>query len=157
MNALIVYFSKFGNTEMVAEAIAEPLESEGPVRVISSDQLTVSDLHDVDLVVMGSPTHRMNLPEAVRPVFNALPRMVLRHKRVAAFDTSYKMSRWLTRFTAARKLDRKLRKLGGKRVTPPETFHVVEREGPLYDGEIERAKAWAESLLEQMEAQTDHP
>jgi len=54
---------------------------------------------------------------------------------------------FLARFTAAKKLTQKLRKLGGKRIVPPETFHVVEREGPLYDGEIERAKEWAASLV----------
>jgi flavodoxin len=154
MNSLVVYFSKFGNTKKVAEAIAETLKSEGSVRVISADQLAASDLNEVDLVVMGSPTHRMNLPEAVRPVFETLPRRILRNVPVAAFDTSYKMSAWLARSTAARKLDRRLRRLGGKRVVPPETFHVVEREGPLYDGEIERAKEWAESIPGRLKAHT---
>jgi flavodoxin len=154
MNSLVIYFSKFGNTKKVAEAIAETLKSEGPVRVISTDQLAASDLNEVDLVVVGSPTHRMNLPEAVRPVFETLPRRILRNVPVAAFDTSYKMSAWLARSTAARKLDRRLRRLGGKRVVPPETFHVVEREGPLYDGEIERAKEWAESILGRLKAHT---
>jgi flavodoxin len=151
MNGLVVYYSRFGNTERVAEMIAGTLASDGTVRVISTDQLTTSDLSEADLVVMGSPTHRMNLPEAVRPALKALPKRVLRGAPVAAFDTSYKMSAWLARFTAAWKLARKLRKLGGRRVVPPETFHVVEREGPLYDGEIERAKAWAESILERLE------
>ena len=147
MNALIVYFSKFGNTKLVAAAIASPLEAEGSARLISADRLTPSDLTGVDLVVMGSPTHRMNLPDDLRPLFKTLPRRLLRDKRVAAFDTSYKMSRWLARFTAARKLDRKLRKLGGMRAVAPETFHVVEREGPLYDGELERAERWGQSIL----------
>lgn len=150
MNALIVYFSKFGNTQKIAEAIAERLRSEGSVRVMRMDQLTTSDFNEIGLVVMGSPTHRMNLPEAVRPVFETLPRRILRGTPVAAFDTSYKMSGWLARFTAAPRLARKLRKLGGKRIVPPETFHVVEKEGPLYEGEIERAKAWANSIIEQL-------
>ena len=150
MNAVVVYFSKFGNTRKIAETIARTLGSEGSVRVICSDQLTSSDLNEVDLVVMGSPTHRMNVPEAVRSVFETLPRRILHNTPVAAFDTSYKMSRWLAPFTAAGKLDKKLRKLGGKRVISPETYHVVEREGPLYDGEIERAQVWAESIIEQL-------
>ncbi len=152
MKSLIVYFSKFGNTKRIAEAIAETLGTAGQVQVISLDQLTVSDLEGVDLVVMGSPTHRMNLPEAVRPVLETLPRRILRGTPVAAFDTSYKMSPLLARFTAARRLARKLRKLGGKRVVRPETFHVVGREGPPYDGEIERAGAWAASILERVSA-----
>jgi len=147
MQALVVYFSRFGNTQQVAEAVAETLGAEGAVRVRPMDQVTAADLAGLDLVVMGCPTHRMNLPEAVRPVFETLPRRVLRGTPAAAFDTSYKMSRWLARFTAARKLAGKLRKLGGKRIVPPETFHVVEREGPLYEGEIERAKAWAATIL----------
>jgi flavodoxin len=153
VNTLIVYFSKFGHTRMVAESIAEEVESVGSVRLLSSDQLTASDLKDVDLVVMGSPTHRMNLPESVRPIFESLPKRILRGKSVAAFDTSYKMSPMLARFTAAKKLAQKLRKLGGKRIVEPETFHVMEREGPLYDGEIERANAWAKTILERLEVE----
>jgi flavodoxin len=151
MKSLVVYFSQFGHTQKIAEAIAEALGSEGPVGVISTNQLNASDLKGVDLVVMGSPTHRMNLPEAVRPVLESLPRRILGGRPVAAFDTSYKMSRWLAPFTAARKLASRLRKLGGKGVVPPETFHVEGREGPLYEGEIERARVWAASVLEQLE------
>jgi flavodoxin len=154
MRSLVVYFSKFGNTQTVAQVIAETLDAAGPVRVMSTQQLTLSDLEDVDLVVMGSPTHRMNLPEAVRPVFESLPRRVLKGASVAAFDTSYKMSRWLSPFTAARKLASGLRKLGGKRIVPPETFHVEGREGPLYEGEIERARMWARSILKRLGGKT---
>jgi flavodoxin len=152
VNALIVCYSEFGNTKKIAEAIAETLGSAGSAHVISMDQLSVSDLTGVDLVVAGTPTHRMNLPEAARPVFETLPRRILRGTPVAAFDTSYKMSAWLARFTAARRLLSKFRKLGGKRVVAPETFHVMEKEGPLYDGEIERAREWARLILERIEA-----
>jgi flavodoxin len=147
MTGLVVYYSKFGNTQKVAEAIAEALESEVAVRVVHAERLTASELKDAELVVMGSPTHRMNLPEAIRPVLEALPKRILRGASVAAFDTSYKMSGLLGRFTAAPKLARRLRKLGGRQVVRPETFYVVEREGPLHEGEIERAKRWGEAVL----------
>ena len=58
------------------------------------------------------------------------------------------MSSWLSRFTAAKPLNRKLRKLGGIGVVTPETFYEMEREGPLYEGEIERARDWAQLILE---------
>jgi flavodoxin len=154
MNVLVVYFSKFGNTQMVAEAIAQEiateLRPEGSVQVISLDTIAAEDLEAKDLVVMGSPTHNMNLPKNVRPAFESLPKRVLKGIPVAAFDTSYKMSWWLNHFTAAKRLSQKLGKLGGKRIVPPETFHVTGREGPLYDGEIERSRAWATSILEAM-------
>jgi flavodoxin len=156
MNALIVYHSQFGNTEQVAEAIVGVFQGAGAARTIPANQLEPADLQDVDLVVMGTPTHKMNLPQAVRPVFEELPRRGLRGVPIAAFDTSYKMSAFLARFTAAKRIDRKLRKLGGKRLVIPETFYVKEsHEGPLYDGEIERAKTWAESILVQLNGRRD--
>ncbi len=143
MNALVIYFSKFGHTQQIAEAIAGGL---GSARVVNLSALSSSDLRQADLVILGSPTHRMNLPEATRPLLQALPRRILRGIPVAAFDTSYKMSRWLIPFTAAKRLNHQLRRLGGRPVVPPETFFVMEREGPLFDGEVERARAWASQL-----------
>lgn len=150
MKVSIVYFSKFGNTRLIAEAIGEEFESIGMVQLIHSDDLQPEALKGANLVVMGTPTHKMNLPEAVRPVFDRLPRRSLKKARVAAFDTSYKMSTILSKFTAAKRLDRKLRKLGGKNILPPETFHVEGREGPLFPGEMERAREWAHRISERL-------
>lgn len=147
MNFLVVYFSKFGNTQKLAEVIADRLSSKGEVRSISSDYLTAEILKEASLVVMGTPTHNMNLPKSVKPVFEQLPKRILPGIPVAAFDTSYKMSWLLNQFTASKRLIKKLRKLGGKPLLPPEIFLVKEREGPLYQGEIERAQDWAGSIL----------
>jgi flavodoxin len=151
MNALVVYFSKFGNTQKLAEVIAEGLTGIGDVRTVSSDELSANDMKDVNLVVMGSPTHNMNLPKSVKPVFEKLPKRILPGTPVAAFDTSYKMSWLLNQFTASKRLVKKLRKLGGRPILPPEIFLVKEREGPLYEGELERAQAWAGSILMQLD------
>ncbi|MEA3334742.1 MAG: flavodoxin family protein [Chloroflexota bacterium] len=156
MNTIVIYFSRFGHTKLVAETIAETMQANGSVRVIGADQLTNADLEGAELVVMGTPTHKMNLPEAVRPVFDSLPKRILKDVPVAAFDTSYKMGWFLNKFTAAKKLNRKMRKMGGKPILPPETFLVVDREGPLYDGEIERAEIWAESILDGYNRFSEH-
>jgi flavodoxin I len=150
MNALVITFSKFGHTRMLGQAIAECLNADGNAQSISMDEIDITTLADADLVIMGSPTHKMNLPEAVRPVLDLLPKRSLRGVSIAAFDTSYRMNAILARFTAAKKLDRKLRKLGGKRIAPPETFFVAEREGPLEEGELERAQAWAVQIRKQL-------
>jgi flavodoxin len=155
MNALVVFHSQFGNTEQVAKAIADVIREAGAARTLSADGLTATELQGVNLVVMGTPTHKMNLPLVVRPVFEALPKRALRGVPIAAFDTSYKMSAFLARFTAAKRIDRKLRKLGGKRLVPPETFHVHEHhEGPLFDGEIERAQRWAGSIVAHLDGRS---
>jgi flavodoxin len=155
MNALIVYYSKFGHTRRLAEAMAEQLAPAGTARAVAAAEAGSVDLQWADLVVMGSPTHRMRLPEEMRPLFDALPRGCLRGAAVAAFDTSYRMNRFLALFTAAKTLDRRLRKLGGQRIAPPETFFMAGREGPLEDGEIERARTWAESVAAAVRARKE--
>lgn len=79
METLIVYSSKYGNTQLVAEKIGDTITAangemvangeDGSVQVISSDQLVSDDLESVDLVVMGIQTHKMNLPVYVRLLF----------------------------------------------------------------------------------------
>ena len=156
MNALVVYYSKFCNTKRVAEAIAETWQSAGSVRVMSADQLTASDINDVDLLVVGTPTHVANLPKELRTILEALPKRVLKGVRVGAFDTSYKMNWFVNLFTAAKPLNRKLRQLGGKQIVPSKSFFVVEKQGPLYEGEIERAKTWAEIVLARYRRFSEH-
>lgn len=73
MKMLIVYFSKFGNTRRVAQAIAETMKEAGEARVVSIEQLAALDLDGIDLVVLGSPTHGFTVPEAVRSALAALP------------------------------------------------------------------------------------
>ncbi len=85
----------------------------------------------------------MNAPEVVRTMrWIGCRAALLDATEYAAFDTSYEMSRWLQLFTAARQLDKRMRKLGGKRTAAPETF-LVERdhEGPLQAGEVDTGAA----------------
>jgi flavodoxin len=159
MKALVVYFSRFGNTKRIAEAIALTLSQAGETRAVGIDQFAASDLNGVDLVLMGSPTHYQNLPKAVRPIFEALPKKVLAGKLVAAFDTSLKMWGPIMLLTAAHRLLPKLRKLGGKRIVRPETFLVKKSDlrpdgeiDLLCDGEIERAREWANTILKKLES-----
>ncbi|MFC2029384.1 flavodoxin family protein [Chloroflexota bacterium] len=159
MHTLIVYYSDFGNTKKLAEKIAESPAEEGQAHVVSTDQLTAADLRDTDLAVMGSPTHYQNLPKIFQAALETLPRGALEGKAVAAFDTSVETWGPLMRLTAAHKLLRKMRKLGGRQAAKPETFLVKQRdredEGQhdlLYDGEVERARDWATALLDKLEA-----
>lgn len=153
MDTLIIYYSKFGNTYKIAETITASLPGNGNKSVINFGQLTVNLLEEADLLVMGSPTHNMGLPKSLNPIFHNLPGGILYGKQVATFDTSYKMSWLLNQFTASKRLARNLRKLGGKLVVHPEIFHVVEREGPLHSGELERAQEWATTIHEKINKQ----
>jgi flavodoxin len=157
MNTLVVHYSKYGNTQMVAETIAAAMRAAAGtgsqhITVKRLDKLTADDMQDINLLVAGVPTHNMNLPKPVPPLLAELPKKALRGIYFATYDTSYKLSRWLQPFTAAKPLARKLRKLGGKIILPPETFTVEGHHGPLYDGELERVHVWAEQILTTLHA-----
>jgi flavodoxin len=156
MRALIVYFSKFGNTRRIAEAVADVMKQAGETRVVGIDQLAAADFEGADLVVMGSPTHAFTLPPAVRSILEAQPAGILAGKSVAAFDTTVKP--WpLRHLRAAPKLLRQLGRLGGKPVAPPQTFFVrttsPQQPGEtdlLLEGQLDQARQWAAHILSQL-------
>lgn len=158
MKTVIVYFSKFGNTKKLAEAMAETMNSAGQARAINIDKLSPSDLESANLVVVGSPTHAFSIPQAVRTALDALPPSILSARSVAAFDTT--VQRWpFRRLRAAPKLLNRLTRLGGDPIAQPETFYVhmknPEKTGDpnlLHGGELDRARQWAARLLQQASA-----
>ena len=66
--------------------------------------------------------------------------------RVAAFDTRMTNRLILLFGTAGPKIARALESKGGTRAGSPEGFSVTGGEGPLKEGELERAAVWAQSL-----------
>jgi NAD(P)H dehydrogenase (quinone) len=55
---LIAYYSRTGNTEKMAELIAEGVKAEGVEAVVKSVEVTVpDDLLEYDGIVIGSPTY----------------------------------------------------------------------------------------------------
>jgi len=153
MNVLVVYDSVFGNTEKVARSIATAL----PTSALPVSQMTADDLRGIDLLVFGSPTRGFRPTEGIAKLLNGLPNNHLAGVCVAAFDTRI----WLDtinskafRFLvdkggyAASTIAKTLEKKGGKLVLPPEGFLVTGEQGPLKDGELDRAVGWARKLFQ---------
>jgi menaquinone-dependent protoporphyrinogen IX oxidase len=149
MRALVIYDSIYGNTEKIAQAIASVLGERATVNLAKVGQDEPVDWSEFELVVMGGPIHRVNLSAAMKALLKEIPKRALRGANVAVFETCYRNPRW-QRGAAARKLARKARKFGGRLVAPAESFFVVGREGPLEEGEEERARQWAYTILEGM-------
>jgi flavodoxin I len=144
MRGLVVYDSMFGNTEKVAEAIAAALGPESvPVRKV--DAVTATDLQDLDLIVVGSPVHAWRPSKDMKAFLKGLERGALSGVQAAAFDTRMK-SRMAG--AAADNIEKALRKKGCTIVVPGAGFIVVDREGPLAEGELDKAVAWAKQILE---------
>jgi flavodoxin len=64
MRAVVVYESMYGNTHMVADAIAAGLRTALDVSVVPVAQAGAAVLADADLVVAGGPTHAHGMSRA---------------------------------------------------------------------------------------------
>jgi Flavodoxin domain len=176
VDAIVVYESIFGNTRAIAEAIAEGL---GSVTVLPVHE-AAERRDSVDLLVVGGPTHMHGLSTArsrrlgaggdhedggsqVEPGATEEPglRSWLRDlppdaaQCGAAFDTRFDKSPWVTG-VAARGIARRLRHHGIE-VLATESFLVESSEGPLVDGEIDRAREWGATLARSIAATAEHP
>ena len=65
---LIAYFSLTGNTEMMAQYVAEGVRFSGQQAVMKkiSDIKSANDLADYDGYIFGSPTYYLDAPEPVK-------------------------------------------------------------------------------------------
>jgi flavodoxin len=157
MRALVVYDSFFGNTEQVAQAIAQALRSPEPIRAIRVGEVRPEQMTGLKLLIVGSPTRGFRPSESVTNFLNAIPAQGLQGVKVAAFDTRLSLSdikssplRLLVKTGgyAAKTIAGRLKKKGGEMVIPSEGFLVIGEKGPLKEGELERAADWARQIGE---------
>lgn len=166
MKALVVYESMFGNTEQIARAVAAGLSETVDVQLTEVADATDPD-PDIALIVAGGPTHAFSMsrentradaiskgaPEGeqehgLREWMAALPSSQHAEK-IATFDTKIKSMRHLPG-SAAKSAAKVARRHGYESVAKAESFYVDDVDGPLLDGEIDRARAWGRQLATSM-------
>lgn len=176
MNVLVVYESMYGNTHAVAEAVAEGLG--GATLAAAHDAAAKAE--GAELLIVGGPTHMHGLTTSssrrmaaeaakedggttvepgateepgLRRWLHDLPHV--KHVQAATFDTRLDRSAALTG-SAARAIARRLRRRGYD-VVDSESFLVQDSEGPLEDGELDRARAWGAELAGRLSATAADP
>lgn len=154
MNTLVVYDSQYGNTEKIARQIAETLNPFGSARAVRVTELAPDGLDRVDLLIVGSPTQAWNLTKVTQTFIQELGGAHGEHLFTAAFDTRINKPRLLTG-SAARGIAKQLRRSGVPTVLEPESFLVTGTEGPLVEGEVARAAAWALELHDQVKGEME--
>jgi flavodoxin len=154
MSTLVIYHSLHGNTEQVAGAIAGAAAPAGEVTVRAVADVARIDVGEVRLLIVGAPTHRFRPSPPLAACLAGLGPSALRDTRVAAFDTRIDpeavdngVLRFFMRLAgrnafAATHIAKALVRAGGTLAAPPEGFIVTGMEGPLREGELERATAW---------------
>ncbi len=152
MNTLVAYDSQFGNTERIAQAIADALRAFGPARAVRVDPARPLDFQGVDLLILGCPTQGFRPTLAMQSFLGNITPQQLGGLAVACLDTRFRGGLWKS--SAAPRMARQLRSLGVEPIVPPESFFVkaMKKEGPLLDGEMERATTWARMLFTKVDA-----
>ena len=146
MKTLIVYDSVYGNTEKIARAIGGAIA--GATKVLRAGEVDSSELEKLDLLIVGSPTHAGRPTKSIQDFLTKTPAPVVQGTRVAAFDTRFS-SRLARIFGyAAGRISGSLKRKGGVLMASPEGFFVEGTEGPLKEGEDERAAGWAKKIIE---------
>ena len=163
MKALVVYESMWGNTKRVAEAVADGLSESMEVDLVAVDQAPTEPGAEIGLIVAGGPTHAFSMSRATtrtdarnRGADEGSPQLGLREwldklpvgqhrQRIATFDTRVAKVRHLPG-SAAKAAAKAARHHGFERAEHVESFYVDDMEGPLLDGELDRATAWAKQV-----------
>ena len=163
--ALVIYDSFFGNTEKIARAIDEGLKPLGKVDLMRADAFSPKSPVDVDLLIVGSPTRKFTASPATINLIKRIPAKGLAGVRAAAFDTRVSMSDIKSAFLrllihvggyAADPIAKRLKAKGAGEAATPMGFLVNGTEGPLKEGEVERARLWAKQLpLRRVDSHTE--
>ncbi len=154
MPSLVIFDSIFGNTEQIARAIAKGLGAD--TQCLRAGSASIAQIGAAGLIIIGSPTRAFAATPALMSLLNAIPAGALAGKRVAAFDTRMQLDGVKGVFFkkiidrggyAAPIIAKRLTAKGGELCVPAEGFFVKGEEGPLVNGELERAEAWAKQLV----------
>ena len=158
-DTLIIYDSVFGNTAKIAQAMASALAEHLEVDVRVVGEVFPEHLDGIKTLIVGSPTRQFKATGALDQFLKQIPAGGLNGVQVAAFDTRMtqedirknKFLALMVKFFgyAAEKITRQLAHLGGKEIMPPQGFWVIGMEGPLVEGELDRASTWALQTIRQ--------
>lgn len=150
---LVVYDSVFGNTSKIAEAIGEALED---TQVLKVSEVTEADLENLEVLFVGSPTRIFKPTPAIMNFLRSLGKNALSGVKGAAFDTRIPLDQTDSGFLkkminlfgyADSKIAKALTKAGADIALKSEGFGVSGTEGPLIEGELERAQDWARQII----------
>lgn len=152
MKTLIIYDSVYGNTAQVAQVIASVFGENKIVRTVA--EARTDNLVDIDRLVIATPTHGGRASEAIQAYIKSLPDGSLINKRVAVLSTgmtfqgkniALRLLLKILGYAAAPTLALLLKK-GALIAGEPLDLMVKGKQGPLLDGELEKAFTWATNL-----------
>jgi flavodoxin len=153
---IIVYESKYGNTKLVAETIAEGIrEVEGIETVVSEvKEVDLNRMPDYDAILLGSPNHIGGPTGGVKKFIDKLGKLPLEGKLFAAFDTHLGPNSAFPFEQAVKKMERRIGEKvpGSKLAASGLSIRVDGMKGPISEGELPKCKEFGKKIVAQMKA-----
>ena len=86
---MVIYESKYGNTKLVAEIIAEGMKEAGGAEptLSSIKEVDFDKIADYDAILIGSPNHIGGPVGRAKKFIDKVGQLNLKEKQVAVFDT----------------------------------------------------------------------
>ena len=149
---LLVYESKYGNTKLVAETIAEGIKgvSDNQASIYELKEIKLKQPPDFDMVLIGSPNHMGSATRSIRKFIDELGKLNLKGKPAAVFDTYF----WGDFEKAVKKMERQIgEKVPGLTlVAPGLSIRVDGMKGPITEGELPKCKEFGTKVASQVKS-----
>jgi len=140
VKVLLVYESKYGNTKIVAETIAEAIKE------VSDNQASIYELKDInlkqppdfDVILIGSPNHMGGPTGGIKKFINEFGKLDVKGKYAAVFDTY--MAKDYEK--AVKKMEKQINeKVPEFRLLKPGlSIRVEGMKGPITEGELAKCR-----------------
>ena len=88
-NVLVFYYSRTGNTEKMAKAVADGIRKAGGIKVDMEYYKDASELPNYDAIIIGTPTYHHDTVLEIKSLFEnaAVKNVILKGKVGAAFGS----------------------------------------------------------------------
>jgi menaquinone-dependent protoporphyrinogen IX oxidase len=152
--AVIVYESKYGNTRLAAQAIAEGMGH------VTGVEAFVTEPHSIDFnrmgvfdaVVLGSPNHIGRTTRGIKKFIDRLDKSGLGGERAAIFDTclardSGKVVKKMEKMLSVKAPELKL-------MVPGLSLTVRGMKGPLAENELDRCREFGHRIANLIQQKT---
>ena len=150
VRVFIVYDTKYGNTKLVAEKIAEGIKEVKGIETEVNDvkEVDLKRIQDADAILIGAPNHMGSPSRTIMKFIGNLTKHKLRAKGFAVFDTY--MGKDFEK--AVKKMEKKTtEKIPAlKLMTPGLSIRVDDMKGPITEGELPKATDFGKKIAAQL-------
>lgn len=144
--ALVLYDSKYGNTKIVAEKIAETIGKTGSIQldVVNLQGFDEKKIEGYDTVLIGSPNHWGRESKNTKKFIKRLADVSLEGKRIAVFDTCFRPEVG----KAVRRMEKRIRSMnpGAQLFSPGLSIIVDTAKGPIAEGELAKCMEFVDRI-----------